>query len=114
MKIFTLLLLSLTPLLSGCGNLQNKHSTVDETFQDGKVVTRKTVTDYTQGKATLMKGAIQNMNVTTADKDYKHTMKANGVEASGDVDMIKAIGSEVRQGFEAGVGAAAKAVVPTP
>lgn len=114
MKIFTLLLLSLTPLFSGCGNLQNQHETVTEIIDNGKVVERRTVKDRTQGKAVLMKAAIQNMNVSTTDVDYKHTMKANGVEASGDVEMVKAISAGFKEAFEAGASAAAKAVVPIP
>lgn len=101
-------------LLCGCGNLQNRHETITEIFDQDKLIERRTVKDETQGKATLMKAAIQNLNVSTSDVDYKHTMKANGVEASGDVEMIKAIGSEVRQGFKDGASAAAKAVVPIP
>lgn len=113
MKKIKFLLLFL-PLLSGCGSLQSSHTVTTETIENGKVTKRETLADKNGGRAVLMKTALEKMHSSTSDKDYKHSISASGVQASGDVDMIKAIGSEVRQGFEAGIGAAAKAVVPIP
>lgn len=106
--------LSLLTFLNGCGSLQNSHETVEEVIDGGVVVEKKTTTDKNGGRALLMKATLEKMKSSTTDKDYKHSLSASGVEASGDADMVKALGAAFKDVFEAGVNAGAKAIVPIP
>jgi len=118
------LLLALVALLAITGCATHLHEN-PKLMSDGKTVAYEKDTT----RAFLMKGAIEKLRSQTREETstngvhkYNHSLSADGLQASGDPDTIKAImdgmanvGEKIANGATSGaVQGAAKAALPIP
>jgi hypothetical protein len=103
----------LTPILAvavlcGCANISHKR--IVSTAADGT----KTVDEKETAHFFFQKEAAQKVNSSTHDSgtNYTHSFSAVGVQVTGDVELVNAIGKAVASGIAAGAQGAGKAVVP--
>lgn len=89
-------------LLCGCANISHTR-VVSET--NGV----RQVTEKESGRFFFQKEVAQKIGISTLDNgtNYSHIVTASGVQVTGDVQLIKAIGDAVA----GGIGAAAKSAV---
>jgi len=89
--------------VTGCANVS--HHRVMTYAVDGT----RTVDETETARFFFQKEAAQKIQVQTKDNgtNYSHGVSATGVSASGDVELIKAIGDAIGEG----IGAAAKTTI---
>jgi hypothetical protein len=95
--------------LCGCANIKHTRTVTTGTNGVPQVTEKETAHFFFQ------KEAAQKVNSSTHDNgtNYSHTFSAVGVQVSGDVELIKAIGDAVGKGIAAGAkGAATGGTVP--
>lgn len=96
-------------LLCGCANISHNRQVVTENTDTNGIKTVKTTKESESARFFFQREAADKVFTSTTDSgtNYTHRVGATNVQATGDVDLVKAVGEAV----SSSLGAAAKSAV---